>query len=78
MLGAVLFALLATSLEIALGLLGAPTALVIVVGLALVATGVLFVSWHPLAVAASCGLYLLAVLAGLVAFSLLGLALQAF
>ncbi len=53
---AVVFALLGTSLEIIRGVLGAPPLVLVTSARAILATSVLLVTWHPLAIAASCGL----------------------
>jgi hypothetical protein len=75
-LAAVLFALGSTGLELTLVVLHAPIVLLFAGGLALFATGVLLVSWHPAAMAASIALYLTAAAIGLVAFSPVGLAVS--
>jgi hypothetical protein len=76
-LAAVLFALAGTGLELALVMLGVPFLLVLAVGIALFATGLLVSTWHPAALAASVTLYLVAALLGLVDFSLLGVVFSA-
>ena len=76
-LAPVLFALASTGLELALVVVGVPTLLLVAVGLGLFGTGILLVSWHPLAVVASVGLYLSAVVLGIVDLTLLGVVFSA-
>jgi hypothetical protein len=70
---AFLFAAAATAIEIGLAVFGHLQLLeLIAVGLALFATELLVISWHPLALVASASVYLTAVAIGILDFSLLG------
>ncbi len=73
---AVGFAAFASVLEIVLVVLSEPLFILVTVGLVLVATDLLFVSWHPYAVLTSLGIYIFAVIVGLVGFSVLDLILN--
>ena len=76
-IAAVVFTLASSGLELTLVALGAPFVMLLAVGLVLFATAVLVVSWHPLCIVASVGLYATAVILGIIDFSLLGAILSA-
>ena len=73
---AVAFGIFATATEIALDVLKFPLLDLIVVGLILFATDLLFFVWHPYAILASAVVYLFAVIVGLVGFSWFALMLS--
>jgi hypothetical protein len=73
----VVFAVVATTLELALVIAGIPLFLVLAIGLALFATGILLVSWTPVAFFASVATYAAAVLVGLGALSWIAFGLSA-
>jgi hypothetical protein len=74
--GTILLAVASGALEIALVVLGAPILLLVAVGAAAFATGLLLGARSPVAIPVSVGLYLTAVVLGFVDFSPVGLALS--
>jgi hypothetical protein len=62
--------------DVLLAFLGFPLYVLVVVALALIATEILLVDWHPVAILASVLVYVAAAAIGLIGFTLWGFAAQ--